>query len=254
MATQTIIDRPKEKLVVLATTVRGALPQKDVWQPSRMSFLAEAVGTYCLVFAGTGAAVANQVSKGAVTSLGVGLVFGLVAAAMSYTFGTASGAHMNPAVTFGLWVRGRHQTANLLPYVAAQVIGAVLASLTLKLAFAGQAVGLGLAAPAGPWAQSFLMEAVLTFILVLTVIGATSDYRSKNALAGLAVGAALALGVTVGGPISGGSLNPARAFGPALATGRFGYQWLYWLAPLLGAYGAAWVHRTTVTQEPSPCP
>lgn len=217
---------------------------------SRRVFWAELFGTYCLVFAGTGAAVVDGLSGGRLTGLGVGMVFGLAAFSLAYAIGHISGAHLNPAVTVGLWLSKRHKAEAVIPYIAAQLIGALLASLTLKAAFASVPTTLGQTMPAFGAGPALLMELVLTFIFVMTVIGAATDQLTQKPLAALAIGAALGLGVIVGGPVSGGSLNPARSFGPALATGQFAHQWVYWLGPLAGACLAAWLYRALARPEP----
>jgi len=200
----------------------------------RKKLLAEALGAFCLVFAGTGAVVVNQVTDGALGHLGISLTFGLVVTAMIYAIGPVSGAHLNPAVTLAFWSDGRHKTAEVLPYAAAQVAGAVAASFALKLMFAGQATNLGLTLPAGSAAQSFALELVMSFMLMFTIMGVATGDAAKGEIAGIAIGGMVALEAAFGGPISGASMNPARSFGPALMTGRFAHHWLYWAAPVLG--------------------
>ena len=203
----------------------------------RRRLLAEALGTFCVVFAGTGAVVVG------LGSLGVAMVFGLVVTAMIYALGPISGAHMNPAVTIGFWSAGRHKTGEVLPYAAAQLVGAVAASLTLKLLFAGQATNLGVTLPAGSEAQSFALEAIMSFMLMFTIMGVATGDAAKGEMAGIAIGGMVALAAAFGGPISGASMNPARSFAPALATGNFAHHWLYWAAPVLGTLLGARAYR-----------
>ena len=206
-------------------------------------YLAEAVGTFCLVFAGTGAIVVNQVSQGRVTHLGISLVFGLIVLAMIYTIGHISGAHMNPAVTLGFYSAGRHPKGEIAPYVLAQLVGALAASISLKLMFLGQSTNLGATLPAGSDLQSFMLEFIMTFMLMFTIMGVATDDRAEGAMAGIAIGAMIALEAAFGGPISGASMNPARSFAPALVAGNFAHHWIYWAAPILGAIFGALVYR-----------
>lgn len=201
----------------------------------RRKLYAEALGTFCLVFAGTGAVVVDQATGGRIGHLGISLVFGLVVTAMIYAIGSVSGAHMNPAVTIAFWSDGRHKTGEVLPYAAAQLAGAVAASLALKLMFAGQATNLGMTLPAGGAGQSFFLELLMSFMLMFTIMGVATGDAAKGEMAGIAIGGMVALEAAFGGPISGASMNPARSFAPALMMGNFSHHWLYWLAPVLGA-------------------
>ena len=210
---------------------------------ARSSLFAEAIGTYCLVFAGTGAIVVDQVTGGKVTGLGISLVFGFVILAMVYALGHVSGAHLNPAVTIGFYSAGRHPGRDVVPYVAAQVGGAVAASLTLKLMFIGQSTTLGVTLPSGSLLQSFVLEFIMTAVLMFTIMGVATDDRAEGAMAGIAIGAIVAMEATLGGPISGASMNPARSFGPALIVGNLHFQWLYWIAPILGSMAGALSYR-----------
>ena len=209
--------------------------------------LAEAIGAYCLVFAGTGAIVVDQVSHGKVGGLGISLVFGLIVVAMIYAIGHVSGAHMNPAVTAGFFFAGRHEAAEVLPYVGAQLAGAVVASATLKILFQGQPTTLGMTIPAGTDLQSFILEFIMTAILMFVIMGVATDDRAEGALAGIAIGAIIALEAAFGGPISGASMNPARSFAPALLSMDFSHQWLYWAGPVLGAVLGARMYRLLTT-------
>src|SRR5581483_6977821 len=153
-------------------------------------YLAEALGTFCLVFAGTGAIVVNQISNGQVTHMGVSLVFGLIVLAMIYAVGHISGAHMNPAVTLGFYCAGRHPLADVAPYTASQLAGASFASWALKTIFMGREVGnLGATLPTGAWFSSLLLEFIMTFILMFVIMGVATDDREEGLMAGIAIGA-----------------------------------------------------------------
>lgn len=209
----------------------------------RKKLLAEALGTFCLVFAGTGAVVVDQVTGGRVGHLGVSLVFGLVVTAMIYAIGSVSGAHMNPAVTIAFWSDGRHRPEEVAPYAAAQLAGALAASFALKALFAGEATNLGITLPSGSAAQSFFLEFLMSFMLMFTIMGVATGDAAKGEMAGLAIGGMVALEAAFGGPISGASMNPARSFGPAVIAGRFAHHWLYWAAPILGMLAGVRAYR-----------
>lgn len=221
---------------------------------SSSKLLAEAIGTFCLVFAGTGAVVVDQVTGGRVTGLGISLVFGLAVLAMIYAIGHISGAHMNPAVTVAFYSVGRHERSEVLPYVAAQLAGAAAASATLKLIFMGQSSNLGVTLPAAAAAQSFALETVLSFMLMFTIMGVATDDRAEGAMAGIAIGGMIALEAAFGGPISGASMNPARSFGPALLSGNFAHHWIYWLAPIAGTLLGAQAYRLVGKGAPATRP
>lgn len=202
----------------------------------KSTLLAEAIGTFCLVFAGTGAVVVDQVTCGRVTNLGISLVFGLVVLAMIYAIGHISGAHMNPAVTLGFYSAGRHERSAVLPYIAAQLAGALAASAALSLIFSGQPTDLGVTLPAGAAAQAFVLEVILSFMLMFTIMGVATDDRAEGTMAGIAIGAVVTFEAAFGGPISGASMNPARSFAPALVSRNFAHHWIYWIAPILGTF------------------
>lgn len=204
---------------------------------------AEFVGTFTLVFAGTGAAISNDTSGGAVTHVGVALVFGLVVLAMIYALGDISGAHLNPAVTLGFWRAGRFSGGEVLPYVISQTLGALVASGTLRLLFPGHAT-LGATLPAGTVAQSFIMEAILTFILMLVILNVSTGAKEKGITAGIAVGAVIAMEALFAGKVSGASMNPARSLAPALVGGNWQHLWIYLTAPCLGALAAVLLCRS----------
>ena len=196
--------------------------------------LAEFIGTFVLVFAGTGAIVTNEVSGGAVTHVGIALTFGLVVLAMIYTVGEVSGAHLNPAVTLGFWFSGRLEKRAVLPYIASQCVGAVGGCLMLLFLFRRTA-NLGATVPAGSAMQSFVLEVLLTAILMLVILSVSIGAKEKGITAGIVVGSVIALEALFAGPISGASMNPARSLGPALVAGKLADLWIYLIAPPLGA-------------------
>jgi aquaporin Z len=196
--------------------------------------LAEFFGTFAMVFAGTGAIVINQVSGGVVSHVGIALTFGLVVMAMIYALGEVSGAHINPAVTLAFWLAKRFETKALVPYLAAQLAGALAASGLLLLMF-GNVANLGATLPAGSVQQSFILEVVLTLVLMFVILGVSTGSREAGIMAGAAVGGVVALEALFAGPICGASMNPARSLAPALLSGNLSDVWVYLLAPVAGA-------------------
>jgi aquaporin NIP len=205
-------------------------------------FYAESLGTFGLVFAGTGAVIIDETTGGAVTHVGVALTFGLVVLAMIYTFGDISGAHLNPAVTIGFWAARRMPGREVLPYVGAQVAGAILASGLLRFLFP-ESRFLGATLPAASELQSFVLEIVLTFFLMLTILNVSTGAKEKGITAGIAVGSVIGLEALFAGPISGASMNPARSLAPALVSGHLQHLWIYLAGPTLGACAAMFACR-----------
>jgi aquaporin Z len=195
---------------------------------------AELVGTFILVFAGTGAIVINDATTGTVSHVGVALTFGLVVLAMIYAVGDVSGAHLNPAVTLGFFAARRSQARWVVPYIVSQCAGAVLASLVLRLMFPTHTT-LGATLPAGSAGQSFALEAILTFILMFVILSVSTGAKEKGITAGIAVGAVIGLEALFAGPISGASMNPARSLAPALVSLHLESLWVYLTAPVVGA-------------------
>jgi aquaporin Z len=197
-------------------------------------YSAEVLGTFCLVFSGTGAIVINDVSGGTVSHVGVALTFGLVVMAMIYAIGDVSGAHLNPAVTLGFWLSRRFPGRAVIPYLISQVLGAFLASGLLRTMFLSHAT-LGATRPAGSAWQSFVLELVLTAMLMFVILAVSSGSKEKGLMAGISVGGVIGLEALFAGPICGASMNPVRSLAPAVVSGNLADLWIYMTAPLFGA-------------------
>jgi aquaporin NIP len=195
---------------------------------------AEFIGTFAVVFAGTGAIIINQASSGAITHVGIALTFGLVVLAMIYTVGDISGAHLNPAVSLGFFAAGRFPARELIPYVLSQCAGAFAASGILRLLFPRDAT-LGATLPAGSAMQSFVLELILTAILMFVILSVSIGAAEKGITAGIAVGAVIGLEAMFAGPICGASMNPARSLAPAVVSQHLSSLWIYLVAPAAGA-------------------
>ena len=197
-------------------------------------YIAELLGTFALVFCGTGAIVINQQSGGAVTHVGIAITFGFIVMAMIYALGDISGAHMNPAVTIAFTIAKRFQLKQVLPYIISQFIGGLLASLTLRFLFPTNDT-LGTTLPAGPEMQSFVLEFLLTFFLMLVIINVATGSKEQGMFAGLAIGSTVLLEAMFAGPICGASMNPARSISPAIVSGHLEHLRIYIAAPIAGA-------------------
>jgi len=209
--------------------------------------LAEVFGTFALVFAGTGAIVINQVSGGVVTHVGVALTFGLVVLAMIYAVGDISGAHLNPAVTIGFWAARRLPGSSVPSYLLSQCAGALLACGSLRILFPDDKL-LGATQPVGPVSQSFVLEFLLTVILMFVILNVSTGAKEKGITAGIAVGAVIALEAMFAGPICGASMNPARSLAPAVVSGHLDNLWVYLVAPVVGAVVAVMACRCVQEQ------
>lgn len=198
----------------------------------RQRLSAELLGTFALVFAGTGAIVINDVT-GAITHVGIALTFGLVVLALIYTLGDISGAHFNPAVTLGFVIARRFPLRDAGPYIVMQLLGGVAASAVLRLMFPDNDK-LGATIPRGSPIQSFVLEILLTAFLMFVILNTTTGAKEKGLTIGIVVGAVIGLEAMFAGPICGASMNPARSLGPAIVSGHMDAVWIYLLAPTIG--------------------
>ena len=196
-------------------------------------YLAEFIGTFALVFCGTGAIIVNQQTNGSLGLIGIAFAFGIIISAMIYVFGNISGSHINPSVTIALSIGKFITIKEAYFYIFAQIIGALLASGLLKYMFP-ENLTLGTTTPSGELLQSFIIEFILTFFLMLTILGVTAKKEFSN-ISGLIIGLVVVGIILFAGPISGGSFNPARSIAPAIVSGNITALWIYITAPTLGA-------------------
>lgn len=209
---------------------------------SLRAYLAECLGTFALVFCGTGAIVINQETAGVVSHIGIAITFGLIVSAMIYTFGSVSGAHLNPAVTLALWVARVFPGKEILPYVLGQMLGAFAASVLLHVLFP-QNTSLGATLPSGSVMQSFVLEWVLSFMLMLVILRVAVQKHPFEQLAGLIIGGVVLLEALFAGPVCGASMNPVRSLSPAVVSGHTEFLWLYLVAPTMGMLMAVGVWK-----------
>jgi aquaporin Z len=209
------------------------------------NYIAELIGTFALVFCGTGAIIINQESGGAITHVGIAITFGLIVMSMIYSLGSISGAHLNPAVSIAFTIARRFPLKQLTPYIISQLLGALLASVILRYLFPANEL-LGATLPQGSPAQSFVLELLLTFFLMFVIINVATGSKEQGMFAGLAIGAVVALEAMFAGPICGASMNPARSVAPALISGHLEHLWVYLVAPVIGAALAIpiWLYLT----------
>lgn len=196
--------------------------------------LAEAIGAFAIVFAGCGAIVVDTKRDGAISHVGVAIVFGLIVMTMIYAVGHVSGAHFNPAVTIAFTSVGRFPLREVPGYIVSQVVGATLGG-ALLLALLGKEGGVGATVPSGSAGQSLGLEIVCTFFLMFVISAVATDSRAEGTMAGIAIGGTVLLDAMFAGPICGASMNPARTLGPAFVTANFDRVWVYILGPIIGA-------------------
>jgi aquaporin Z len=197
-------------------------------------YFAECIGTFALVFCGTGAIIINQETHGVISHAGVALTFGLIVAAMIYSLGSISGAHLNPAVSVAFWVAKKFPAKELAPYILAQLAGAFAASVTLKFLFPANEF-LGSTLPLNSEMQSWVLELILMFILMLVILHVAHGSKEQGMFAGVAIGSVVLLEAMFAGPICGASMNPARSLSPAIVSGHTEHLWIYLTAPFAGA-------------------
>ena len=195
-------------------------------------YLAEFFGSFGLVFFGTLSIVVSQ-ELGGLDNTSIGIVFGLVVMAMIYAFGENSGAHINPAVTLAFWLGKEFPTQMVIPYILAQFTGGILASSLVFLLFPAN-IDLGATNPQTGLVSVFVSELIMSLFLMLVIFHVARGSKEMGIMAGIAIGATVALCAVVGGPISGASMNPARSLGPAFVSGNFNDLWIYLTAPVLG--------------------
>ncbi len=228
---------------------QGALTRRDAMKPSLLRRAgAELVGTYALVTAGCGAIVVNS-SGGVLTHIGVAFTFGLIIMVMIAATGHLSGAHFNPAVTVAFALTRHFSWRDVPLYIGGQLLGAIAGALTLRALF-GDVANLGATVPSGSTLQSFGLEIVLSAFLMFVIMAVATDTRAVGQLAALAIGGTVALDALWGGPISGASMNPARSLGPALVAGVWRDQWIYLVAPVVGATIGACAYQLLRTPLP----
>ncbi|KAL8103510.1 hypothetical protein AgCh_027919 [Apium graveolens] len=211
--------------------------------PFLQKVIAEFLGTFFLIFVGDAAIIVNMAKNGVITLPGIAIVWGLAVTVMFYSIGHISGAHINPAVTIAFASVNRFPWKEVPAYVAAQILGATLASASHRLLFQGSEDKFPGASPTGTDLQSFVLEFIVTFYLMFVISAVATDNRAIGELAGLAIGATVLLNVMIAAPITGGSMNPARTLGPVLVSSRYDSVWIYLLGPILGAIAGAGVYN-----------
>lgn len=199
-------------------------------------YLAEMIGTFVLVLGGTGAIVISNETNGIVTHTHIALIFGLSVMGMILLFGKISGAHINPAVTIALTIAKKFKTKNVLPYLISQITGAFLASFLVMAVFPHNKL-LGTTLPSVSVIECFMIELVLTFILMLGVLRAPGRYSA------IVIGGIVGLEAYFAGKLTGASMNPARSLAPALVSGHHEFLWIYLVAPVAGALIAVYVNK-----------
>jgi len=210
---------------------------------------AEGLAAFALVFAGCGAIITDATRDGALGTTGVAAVFGLIVMVMIYATGHLSGAHINPAVTIAFTLTRHFPIRDAVAYIAAQLSGATAGALLLLAAWSDKPAALGATVPSVQAGTALVYEIVLTALLMFVIIAVATDTRAVGAAAAIAIGGTVALDALFGGPLTGGSMNPARSFGPALAAGEWTDFWIYVLGPVAGAALGAGAYQLIRTPQ-----
>ncbi|WP_298318946.1 MIP/aquaporin family protein [uncultured Aquimarina sp.] len=200
----------------------------------RRKYISEVIGTFSMVFCGTGAMTINEITGGDVTHVGIAVTWGLVVMAMIYAFGDISGAHFNPAVTIAFAYAKKFEWKEVPKYIVAQCMGAIAASSILLFLFP-ESEFLGGTLPSFDDLRAFILELLLTYFLMLVIINVSTGSKEVGMMAGIAIGGVVLLEAMFAGPMTNASMNPARSLGPALLSGHWEHQWLYMIAPIIGA-------------------
>ena len=214
-------------------------------------YIAEFIGTFCLIFFGTGAMVVESIHPN-IGVFGIAVAWGVVVMTMIYAFGETSGAHINPAVTIGFAIAKRFDKKEVLPYIISQLLGAIFASTLLKIIFPDLEL-YGNTIPSNGWVQSFILELIMTFVLMLVILKVSSGSKETGTMAAIAIGGVVLIEALVFGPITGASMNPARSISPALLSGNITDLWLYIVAPISGALLAVLVCPLTGSKADNCC-
>ncbi|MCF6147446.1 MAG: aquaporin [Candidatus Kuenenia sp.] len=220
-------------------------------------YIAEFLGTFTLVFIAAGAVCTDyylQRAGGAgIGVLGISIAYGLAIVSITYALSYISGAHINPAVTIACWITRRMNPNTAINYIIAQIAGAALAGFVLKTLFpeAMYTVHLGTSTLGDEVSvmQGLVMEFIISFLLVLTIFGTAIDKRSFSSFSGLTIGLVVLFGVLISSPISSGAMNPARAFGPAIASGQFSHHYIWWIGPVFGGIAAAFFYDVVFAEK-----
>ncbi|TPN89163.1 MIP/aquaporin family protein [Aquimarina algicola] len=197
-------------------------------------YISETIGTFSMVFCGTGAMAIDEITNGSIGHIGVAITWGLIVMAMIYAYGEISGAHFNPAVTIAFAYAKKFEWKEVPKYILAQCVGAIIASSCLSFLFP-ESEFLGATLPALDSLKAFILEVLLTYFLMTVIINVSTGSKEIGVMAGIAVGGVVLLEAMFAGPMTKASMNPARSLGPALLTGHWEHQWLYFTAPVLGA-------------------
>lgn len=197
-------------------------------------WIAEFLGTFTMVFCGTAAMAVNDVTQGGVGHIGIAITWGLIVMAMIFAFGNISGAHFNPAVTIAFAFANKFSWKHVPAYIFIQILAALVASLMVDYLFPASET-LGATIPTVDYTRAFILEFLLTFFLMITIINVSTGSKEEGVIAGIAIGGVILLEAMFAGPITNASMNPARSIGPALVSGYTDPLWLYIIAPILGA-------------------